>query len=217
VAQEKTTKMAATKDARTLIDPNGGTKMEYAYADYANKLKALANRARKEALAVKHEPADPNAKKVYYKEVESLDSKLRAALMNSPKERQAQILANVIFKAKKIANPDIADNKDQLKKAKNQSLAVARAQVGANKKTVEVEITPKEWEAIQNRAVSTTKLRSILDNTNMDKVREYASPKTNALSSAKINIIQAMKNSGYTNAEIAARVGVSSSTVQKYL
>lgn len=217
VAQEKTTKMAATKDARTLIDPNGGTKMEYAYADYANKLKALANRARKEALAVKHEAADPNAKKVYAKEVASLDEKLRTALMNSPKERQAQILANVIFKAKKIANPDIADDKDQLKKAKNQSLAVARAQVGANKKSVEVEITPKEWEAIQNHAISTTKLRSILDNTNMDKVRDYASPKTNALSSAKINIIQAMKNSGYTNAEIAQRVGVSASTVQKYL
>ena len=213
-AQQKTTKMAATKDAFTL---SSGTVQETAYAEYANKLKALANTARKEALAVTHLPADPNAKKVYAKEVESLNAKLDTALKNSPKERQAQILANTMFKAKKQANPEIMDNKDQLKKAKQQSLAIARAQMGANKKQVLVDITPKEWEAIQNRAISTTKLRSILDNTNMDKVRDYASPKTNALSSAKINIINAMKASGYTNAEIADRVGVSTSTVQKYI
>lgn len=213
-AQMKTTKMAATKDAHTL---SSGTVQEEAYADYANKLKALANTARREAMRVTHEPADPNAKKVYAKEVESLDNKLRVALMNSPKERQAQILANTMFKAKKLANPEIVDNKDQLKKAKQQSLAIARVQMGANKKNVQVDITPNEWEAIQNRAISTTKLRAILDNTDMDKVRDYASPKVNTLSSAKVNRIQAMRNSGYTNAEIAEAVGVSTSTVQKYL
>jgi hypothetical protein len=213
-AMQKTTKMAATSDAFTL---SSGTVQETAYAEYANKLKSLANQARKESMAIKHTPADPNAKKVYAKEVESLNAKLDTALKNSPKERQAQILANTMFKAKKIANPEILSDKDQLKKAKQQSLAIARAQMGANKKNVLVEITPNEWEAIQNKAISTTKLRSILDNTNMDKVRDYASPKTNSLSSAKINIINAMKNSGYTNAEIAERVGVSTSTVQKYI
>lgn len=213
-ALQKTTKMGATKDAHTL---SSGTVQEEAYADYANKLKALGNTARREAMSVQHQPADPNAKKIYAAEVASLDQKLKVALMNSPKERQAQILANVMFKAKKLANPEIADNKDQLKKAKQQSLAVARAQVGANKKKVQVEVTPKEWEAIQNKAISTTKLRAILDNTDMDKIRDYASPKVNSLSSAKVNRIQAMRNSGYTNAEIAEAVGVSTSTVQKYL
>lgn len=216
-ALEKTTKMAATKDAYTLIDPRGGTQQEYAYADYANKLKALANAARKESMSIQHEPADPNAKKVYAKEVASLNAKLDSAIKNAPKERQAQILANVIYKAKKQANPAIVDDKDQNKKAKQQSLAVARHQVGANKQKVQVEVTPEEWEAIQNHAISTTKLRSILDNTDMDKIRDYASPKTSSLSSAKINIIQAMQNSGYTNAEIAERVGCSTSTVQKYI
>lgn len=213
-AQQKTTKMAATKDAHTL---SSGTLQEEAYADYANKLKSLANSARKESMAVQHEPADPNAKKVYAAEVASLNAKLDLALKNAPKERRAQIVANAIFKAKKLANPEIADNKDQLKKAKQQSLAVARVQVGANKKYVQVNIEPKEWEAIQNHAISTTKLRAILDNTDMDKVRDYASPKVNTLSSAKVNRIQALQNSGYTNKEIAEAVGVSVSTVQKYI
>ena len=35
-------------------------------------------------------------------------------------------------------------------------------------------------------------------------------------STAKQNKIQAMKNSGYTNAEIAKALGVSASTVTKY-
>lgn len=210
----KTTKMAATTDARTL---SSGTQQENLYADYANKLKALANKARKESLAIKSVPADPNAKKVYAKEVASLEAKLTEALKNSPRERQAQILANVMVKARKLSNPEILGNKDQLKKINQQSLATARARVGANKKKVEIEITPGEWEAIKNRAISTTKLKEILKNTNMDKVKEYASPKTNALSSAKVNRIRALSRSGYTNAEIAEAIGVSASTVQKYL
>lgn len=214
VAQIKTTRMAAAKDAREL---SSGTRQEEVYAEYANKLKALANTARKEALAIKSVPADPNAKKVYAKEVASLEAKLDNALKNSPKERQAQIFANVTFRAKKAANPEILNDKDQLKKFKQQSLASARARFGANKKAVEIEITPKEWEAIQNKAISTTKLKTILKNTNMDKVKEYASPKNNALSSAQINKIRALKNSGYTNSEIAEAVGISTSTVQKYI
>lgn len=214
VAQMKTTKMAATRDAHTL---SSGTVQEEVYADYANNLKALANKARKEAMAIKSVPADPNAKKVYAAEVASLEAKLTNALKNSPKERQAQLLANVMFKAKKAANPEIMDNKDQLKKAKQQSLATARARVGANKKSVQIVITEKEWEAIQNHAVSTTKLKAILNNTDMDKVMKYASPKTVTVSSSKVNIMKAMARSGYTNAEIAERVGVSTSTVQKYV
>jgi len=213
-AKIKTTKMAATKDAHSL---SSGTLQEEAYADYANKLKALANRARKEALSIKPIPADPNAKKVYAAEVESLNAKLNDALKNSPRERQAQILANVMVRAKKASNPEILTNKDQLKKVKQQSLATARARVGANKKAVEIQITPREWEAITNRAISTTKLKEILRNTNMDKVREYSSPKQNSLSSAKISRIQSMRRSGYTNADIANALGISTSTVQKYV
>lgn len=213
VAQMKTTKMAATTDAHTL---SSGTRQEEAYADYANKLKALANQARKEALAIKSTPADPNAKKVYAAEVASLNAKLVNALKNAPKERQAQLLANTMFRARKASNPEILDNKDQLKKAKQHALAQARARVGANKKNVQIVITEREWEAIQNHAVSTTKLKAILNNTDMDKVKKYASPKNVTISSSKVNIMKAMARSGYTNAEIAERVGVSTSTVQKY-
>lgn len=48
VRTQKSTKMAETRDARTL---SSGTPQEEAYADYANTMKALANQARKEMIS----------------------------------------------------------------------------------------------------------------------------------------------------------------------
>ena len=76
--------------------------VEEKYADYANKLKGLANEARKAYLAVKPLKYDPEAKVRYQEEVDALNSKLLIALKNAPKERKAQILANEIYKQKKF-------------------------------------------------------------------------------------------------------------------
>ena len=69
----KSTKMYETEDARTL---SSGTVMEEVYAEYANRLKALGNRARKASIEVKDMEYSPLANKAYAKEVASLDQKL---------------------------------------------------------------------------------------------------------------------------------------------
>lgn len=211
--QEKSTKMKETKDARTL---SSGTAQEEAYANYANRLKALANNARKEFISVKPTPTSQSAKETYKQEVESLNSKLDLALRNAPRERKAQLLANTQVETKKQANPDM--DKDSIKKASQQALATARVRVGAGKKDVQVEISDKEWEAIQAGAISNHKLSMILNNTDLDSVRQRAMPREKTtLSTPKISMIKAMNNSGYTIAEIAERLGVSTSTITNYL
>ena len=52
----------------------------------------------------------------------------------------------------------------------------------------------------------------------MDKIRSYAMPKTSiALPNSKVSRIKAMSSSGATNAQIAEALGVSPSTIAKYL
>lgn len=209
--RQKSTKMAETKDARTL---SSGTPQEEAYADYANKLKSLANQARKEMVATKELAYSSSAKLTYQKEVDSLNAKLNMALKNAPRERQAQVIANATIKAKKQANPDM--KKAEIKKASQQALTAARIRVGAERKPIEV--TDREWEAIQSGAISKTNLRQIVNHVDIDKLRRRATPRTTtALSSAKISRIAAMSASGYTTSEIAEALGISTSTVTKYL
>lgn len=85
-AEEKVSLMSTVSDARTL---SSGHPVENLYADYANKMKALANRARKEAVATKGIPYNASAKDAYSEEVKSLDSKLRIASTNAPPGAQS--------------------------------------------------------------------------------------------------------------------------------
>ena len=213
-AESKVARMEITKDARTL---SSGTKMENIYADYANEMKALANQARKESLSVKSTPPSPSAKNTYAKEVAKLNASLNLALKNAPRERQAQLVANEVVRLKKQANPDM--NKDELKRVKNQALAASRARLGASKKNVQIQISDKEWEAIESRAISGTKLKSILDNTDLDSLKERVMPRaTNShVSDSKINLAKRMSDSGYTTSEIADRLGISTSSVNRIL
>lgn len=209
---DKSTKMKEAKDAREL---SSGTRMENVYAKYANDMKALANQARKNAVNLKHEKPSPSAKEVYKSEIESLDAKLKLAKQNSPRERQAQLYANEVVKMKKAQDDTLEFDKDKLKKIKNQALAAARARFGANKKDVEIQITDKEWEAIQNGAISHSKLKEIIDNTDLDKFKERAMPKESKirLTDSKKSLALSMHNAGYSLDEIAERLGVSSSTI----
>lgn len=121
VRTQKSTKMAETRDARTL---SSGTPQEEAYADYANTMKALANQARKEMISSGKIAYSASAKQTYQVEVDSLMSKLNVALKNAPRERQAQTMANSIVAAKKKDNPDMT--KAEIKKANQQALTAAR-------------------------------------------------------------------------------------------
>lgn len=213
VAMTKGKSMDLVEDAREL---STGTDKEEAYARYANNMKALANRARKEAMAIKTEPVSKSAAEMYATEVKSLDAKLDRALRNAPKERQAELIAGQIARAKIEADPDL--DKDHIKRIRQQEINRARAKVGANRKDVMVEITPKEWEAIQAHAVSTTKLTQILNNSDMDKVRKLATPRDSdrQLNDATVRRIETLIKSGrYTLSEIAENTGVSVSTVAR--
>ncbi len=204
------TQMADTKDAYTL---SSGTVQEDAYANYANTMKAMANRARKEMMSTGDIKYNAAAKTTYASEVSSLMAKLNLALRNAPRERQAQVLAKAELNAKVQANPDMT--KPEIKKASQQALARARVTVGAQRH--EIEVTDKEWEAIQSGAISPNKLTQIIAHTNIDKLREKATPRaTKELSDAKQGKIAAMKASGYTNAQIAEALNISVSTVFKY-
>lgn len=208
---QASTQMAETKDARTL---SSGTPQEEAYASYANKMKSLANQARKEMVSTGKIPYSASAKAAYQNEVDSLNAKLNVALKNAPRERQAQVIANATVAAKKQANPDMTNA--EIKKANQQALTSARSQVGAERKPVV--ITDREWEAIQAGAISESKLTQILNNADIDSLRQRATPRaTTTLSAAKQSKIASMSASGYSTSEIAEALGVSTSTVSKYL
>lgn len=126
----------------------------------------------------------------------------------------AQVLATSIIEAKKQSNPDMS--KSEIKKAKQQALTDARNRVGAKRQLVE--ITEKEWDAIQAGAISENKLKEILDHADIDAVRKFAMPhNTVELTDNDIRLISTMSNNGYTTAEIAQRLKVSTTAVSKYL
>ena len=203
--------MSTVDDARKL---SSGTPQEDLYADYANKMKALANQARKESVSTGKLKYDSNAKATYQKEVDSLDAKLNIAIKNSPRERQAQVIANTTVKAKQQENPDM--DKKELKKTKQIAINDARAAVGASGKDTRITLTDGEWEAIQAGAISDSKLTQILRYTDPDVVRERATPKTaTTLSTTQTNKIKSMASMGYTNDEIAKALHISTSTVSK--
>lgn len=213
VRTQPSTKMAEAKDAYTLVS-EADTPIERAYANYANKMKALGNQARLEILATGKVPYSSTAKETYQAEVDSLNAKLNVALKNAPRERQAQTMANAVVAAKKQDNPDMT--KAEIKKASQQALTQARAIVGAKRETIQ--ITDREWEAIQAGAISESKLTQIINNVDMDSLRQRATPRaTTTLSTAKQNKIASMNASGYSTSEIAEALGISSTTVSKYL
>lgn len=208
---QASTQMAETRDAHLL---SSGTPQEEAYADYANRMKSLANQARKEMLSTGRIAYSSSAKAAYQREVDSLNARLNVALKNAPRERQAQVIANATVNAKKQANPDMT--RAEIRKISQQALTSARKQVGAERKPIE--ITDREWEAIQAGAISENQLKQILDHADIDSLRQRATPRTTTtISNAKISRITSMNASGYSTAEIAEALGVSTSTVSKYL
>ncbi|HMT68969.1 MAG TPA: hypothetical protein PKD16_02340 [Saprospiraceae bacterium] len=211
---QRSVKLRETDDAHTLVSKDGGTMIERVYADHSNRMKALANEARKSMVAQPSVTRSPSAAKVYDAQVKSLDAKLNNALRNSPRERQAQVFADTVVSAKRAANPNM-DNA-QIKRAQSQALTEARARMGAKKELVD--ITPDEWAAIQAGAISNHKLKQILDNTDVDKVKSLATPRARTLmSGANLARAKTMAAQGKTQAEIAAALGISVTTVKEGL
>ena len=208
--------MAETDDAYTLVS-EARHPMELLYADYANSMKALGNEARKEMMSTGKIAYNKSAADTYKQEVSSLNAKLNDAKKNSPRERAAIRMANVEINAKKEADPNMKTS--DIKKASQQAITKYRQEVGSvNRRERNIKITDREWEAIQAGAISENKLKMILDNTDVSELRQRATPRvTNSLSTAKVNKIKQMSKSNYSLQEIANSIGVSTSTVSKYL
>lgn len=213
---QESTKMMETDDAYTLVS-NYRAPMEILYADYANSLKAMANEARKEYATTKDIEYNPSAAKAYSNQVNSLKTKLAMSEKNAPREKQAMIIANARIQAKKDANPELKYNKKELLKLGQQELEKARGEVGASR--TQIVIDDAEWEAIQAGAVSATTLGKILNHTDTDSIKEKATPRSKygSITTTQVKRIKQLANQGYTNAQIAQMVGVSSSTVVKYI
>lgn len=213
---QKSTKMAETDDPFSLVS-DARHPMELLYAQYATDMKTLANQARVDQANTGKIAYSKTAKSTYQKEVDSLNDKLNVALLNSSRERAANRMANAEVRAKREANPDMKTG--DLKKAGQQALSKYRKQVGSvSRRDRSIKITDKEWEAIQAGAVSENTLKKILANTDVDNLRQRATPRaTTTLSTAKINRMKSMSASNYTLEEIAKKLGVSTSTVSNYL
>lgn len=209
--------ISTKEDMREL---SSGHPVENAYADYGNKMKALARKARKTAANMEGLKYSSSANRVYAKEVQELNNALDIAERNRPKERRAQAIANSVVKAKIQDNPELGEksNKKMLAKVRSAAIEDARLSVGASGKNTRIHITDKQWEAIQAGAITSTKLSKILQYTDEDELKALAMPKSKTtLTTAKQNKLKQMHNSGYTIAEIADELGVSTGTVSKYL
>ena len=213
--KQKSTKMAETKDAMTLLSgPNHeGSDIERVYGNYANALKSMANQARKEYVAVKQTGYNKEAAKAYKSEVESLNIKLLKYNSQKPLERKAQIIANkVVSEEKANAIEDLSSK--EIKKIKSRALRAARDTVYEGKTRYRPDITEKEWEAIQAGAVSPSKAKSILEAADSEQVKSYATPRNQkTISTSTKARIKALKRKGMTASEIAEATGVSVSSV----
>lgn len=213
-------KMEFASDARKLMSKNPAP-MEELYAAHANNMKSLANEARLASLRTTLPRQNKAAKVVYKDEVASLETKLKAAQRNAPLERRAQTLGNAWAKSRIDAHPEYADDKDAIKKIKYKALEDARIAVGADKFKIGAKdsdgrdtLTSREWEAIQAGAFSSSRLKEILSNADMERVRTLATPRaTTSLTVGQQARMQQMAASGRSMSEISEALGIPRSTI----
>ncbi len=214
----KVSKMSTVKDAYEL---SSGTQQEALYADYANSMKELAKRARKEAMSIKPMETTKEAKAKYKTEKDSLELKIAEAVKNAPKERAAQLYsaASVQKKKKKHKEEGTEWTKEAMGKEAQRALTSGRIQFGAKmsgEKGASIKITEKEWQAIQSGAITSNQIRKIIQYTDSDTLKKLATPHNkNTISDAKKQRIKAMLNRGFTLQEIADQTGVSTSSISE--
>lgn len=215
-AEDTVSLISETKDARTL---SSGTIQENLYADFSNKLKAMANQARKEAVNMKGIQRNLEAAKTYAPEVASLKEKYNNMVANKPKERKAMLIANANIKAKiQEQGLDPTIDKKEIKKISSVEMQRARDSVGASGRKSKITFTDREWEAVQAGAISDNMLTKFLNSSDSDEIVKRAMPKNVAvMTSAKMSKANAMLRSGYSYAEIAKACGVPESTVYSAL
>lgn len=210
---EKAPRMALTDDAYSL---SSGTRMENLYAEHANSLKAMANKARKEAVSQPRVKKNPQAARRYSREVAELKAQINVARKAKPLERQAQVIANGVVDAKVRSNPDMS-YKDRAK-VTAMALKTARQRLGYDRNATRIRPTPLQYRAIQEGAVSQSMIDQILESADLDHLKSLAMPKkTQPLTRSQANRISIYRKNGSTVAEIADALGISPARVREYL
>ena len=211
--QTTTTKMGHAKDAYEL---SSGTDMESIYADHANRLKRLANEARKEMVHTEDIPYSPAAAKRYADEVASLNAKYKEAVKHKPLERRAVALMTSLFQMKLEDDPTLEFDKDRKKKERARLLEYARKQMGESRPLVK--FSAKEYEAIQAGAIRKSFLKDLIKECDLDSLKQQAMPRQwKGLSPTKLSRARQMIRNGATTVEVAQAMGVSTTTLYNAL
>ena len=201
---------------RDPMDISSGSRIELVYANYSANVKDLANKARAELRRTGRLKYNPSAKEAYASEVQSLKDQLNTAALNAPRERQATLIADSNIRAKIQADPSLSskDNKDKLKKLRAKEMDNARTLVGATRYAID--ITPKEWEAIESGAISDTMLEQILRYADIDKVRALATPRQDKGLPANVRArARILLSQGIAPSVVAEELGTSVATLSK--
>ena len=211
LATKQSTKMAEAQDA---FDLSSGTKMEAVYANYANKMKALGNKARKIRVNLKGTQYSKEMASKFAPEVASINASINRAMKNKPLERKVQAMADVKIALLMQDHPEW--DKADRKKHRARIVRECRQRMGTQSKRPK--LTEREWLAVKSGALTQNKINNLFSLMDVDDVREYATPKnyTSKLSNGEIAYAKAMINSGnYTTAEIADFFNISVSTLSR--
>ena len=213
-------KMAVAKDAHEL---SSGYYIEEVYAEHANRMKALANEARKASRTTGRLEQNKQARETYKDVVGkdgSLAKKIMLAELAAPKERQAQILASSVMKAKEQANPELKEkeNKDKRKKLAAKALDEARDAVngGTHEKRYQIVLTDREWDAIQAGAISDTQFQKVLRYSDTSEIKKRALPRqSSGMKTSTKSRARLLLNAGYAPSTVANELGVSVQALAK--
>lgn len=217
---EEHEKLALARDAREL---SSGYYIEEVYAAHANRLKALANEARKESRITGRLEQNKQAKE-QYKDVVGPDGtlakKIMLAELAAPKERQAQILARSVMRIKEEANPELKEkeNKDKRRKLAAKALDEARDAVngGVHTKRYQIVLTDREWDAIQAGAISDTQFQKVLRYSDSDSIKQRAMPRqSEGMKASTKSRARLLLNAGYAPSTVAKDLGISVQALAK--
>lgn len=212
-ATKQSTKMEEVDDAYSL---SSGTTMESVYANYANSMKALGNKARKIRVNLEGTKYDKSVAEAFAPEISSINAKINKAMKNKPLERKVQAMADVKIAMLMKDHPDWG--KDDRKKHRARIVRECRQRMGTQ--SSRPKLTEREWLAVKNGGLTQNKIKQLFSLMDVDDVREYATPRNyeSKLSKGEIAYAKAMINSGnYKTVEIADFFGISVSTLNRAL
>ena len=205
--------LLSTKDSAYDLVSDTRNPKEMAYARFSDSLRAMANEARKAIASTGDIEFNKQAEAQYHEEAEHLQKELMKAELNAPRERMAQLYARGITLARMRDNPDMT--KKEQKKLSQKALVDGRIKFNAHRH--KINISPREWEAIQAGAINKTKLKGILKYADSEQVRKYATPRATAkLTPGQITRIKSALDSGVSAAVLAEQYNVSATTINSY-